>query len=119
MPGVHAIVTAADVPHNVYGHLEALGVPADEPLLADGEVRWKGQVIAAVAAETEALAQAAADAVQVAYEEQPAVFDIRVAADPDQPTFHQWGATYPHFGPAQPPPRAQGRRRARPSRRPT
>jgi CO/xanthine dehydrogenase Mo-binding subunit len=99
MPGVHAIVTAADVPHNIYGHLEALGVPADEPLLADGEVRWKGQVIAAVAAETEALAQAAADAVQVGFEEQPAVFDIRVAADPDQPTFHQWGATYPHFGP--------------------
>jgi CO/xanthine dehydrogenase Mo-binding subunit len=99
MPGVHAIVTAADVPHNVYGHLEALGVPADEPLLADGEVRWKGQVIAAVAAETEALAQAAADAVQVGFEERPAVFDIRVAADPDQPTFHQWGATYPHFGP--------------------
>ena len=30
MPGVHAIVTHEDVPHNVYGHLEGLGVPADE-----------------------------------------------------------------------------------------
>ena len=35
MPGVHAIVTHEDVPHNVYGHLEGLGVPADEPLLAE------------------------------------------------------------------------------------
>jgi CO/xanthine dehydrogenase Mo-binding subunit len=52
LPGVHAVVTAADVPHNVYGHLEALGVPADEPLLAEDVVRYKGQPIAAVAADT-------------------------------------------------------------------
>ena len=43
LPGVRAIVTCKDVPKNVYGHLEALGVPADEPLLADGEVRYRGQ----------------------------------------------------------------------------
>ncbi len=30
-----ASITHADVPRNVYGHLEALGIPADEPLLAD------------------------------------------------------------------------------------
>ena len=47
---------ARDVPKNVYGHLEGLGVPGDEPLLADGEVRYKGQPIAAVAAESEAAA---------------------------------------------------------------
>src|SRR5205814_104744 len=35
LKGVHAIITAADVPRNVYGHLEGLGVPGDEPLLAD------------------------------------------------------------------------------------
>jgi CO/xanthine dehydrogenase Mo-binding subunit len=99
MPGVHAVVTAADVPHNVYGHLEALGVPADEPLLADGEVRWKGQVIGAVAAESEVAAQAAVEAVEIEFEEREPVFDIRVAADPDAPQFHQWGALYPHFGP--------------------
>jgi CO/xanthine dehydrogenase Mo-binding subunit len=95
----HAIVTDADVPHNIYGHLEALGVPADEPLFADGEVRWKGQVIAAVAAESEAQAAAAAEAVEIDYEEREPVFDIRTAADPDAPQFHQWGALYPHFGP--------------------
>src|SRR5438067_660602 len=50
LPGVHAIVVHADVPKNVYGHLEALGIPADEPLLAEDEVRYKGQPIAADAA---------------------------------------------------------------------
>jgi CO/xanthine dehydrogenase Mo-binding subunit len=99
MKGVHAVITHADVPKNVYGHLEALGVPADEPLLAEGDVRWKGQVVAAVAAESEDIATAAAEAVEVVYEERPAVFDIRTAADKDSPTFHQWGALYPHFGP--------------------
>ena len=71
MTGVHAIVTHADVPQNVYGHLEGLGVPADEPLLADGDVRYKGQPIAAVAAESEEAAQAAVEAIEVAYEERP------------------------------------------------
>jgi CO/xanthine dehydrogenase Mo-binding subunit len=99
IPGVHSVVTAADVPKNVYGHLEALGVPADEPLLADGEVRWKGQVVAAVAAESEALALAAVDAIDVRYEERPALFDIRRAFDDDAPEIHQWGNVYPHFGP--------------------
>ena len=88
-----------DVPHNVYGHIEALGVPADEPLLADGEVRWKGQPIAVVAADSEELAMAAVEAVEVTYEEREPVFDIRDAADPDAPQLHQWGALYPHFGP--------------------
>jgi CO/xanthine dehydrogenase Mo-binding subunit len=99
LPGVHAVVTAADVPHNVYGHLEALGVPADEPLLAEDDVRWKGQPIAAVAAESEAAAQAAVDAIEIELEEREPILDIRSAADPGVEHFHQWGALYPHFGP--------------------
>jgi len=99
MPGVHGIVTSSDVPHNVYGHLEALGVPADEPLLADGQVRYKGQPVAAVAAETEALATAAVKAIVVRYEERPAFFDIRQGFDSGTPEIHQWGPVYPHFGP--------------------
>ena len=71
MKGVYAVVTHADVPKNVYGHLEGLGVPADEPLLADGEVRYKGQPIAAVAAESEAAALAAVEAIEVTFEERP------------------------------------------------
>ena len=99
LKGVHAIITHADVPRNVYGHLEGLGVPGDEPLLADGEVRYKGQPIAAVAAESEEAAQAAVDAIEIAYEPRPGLFDIRKALDPDAPKIHHWGNVYPHYGP--------------------
>ncbi len=99
MPGVHGVVTAADVPRNVYGHLEALGVPGDEPLLADEDVRYRGQPIAAVAAESEDAARAAVDAIEVEFDERPALFDIRTALDPDAPQGHHWGNIYPHYGP--------------------
>jgi CO/xanthine dehydrogenase Mo-binding subunit len=98
-PGVHAVITHKDVPTNVYGHLEALGVPADEPLLAEDDVRYKGQPIAAVAAEDEATALEAVDLIDIGFEERPAVFDIRKAFDPDMQPFHQWGPAFPHFGP--------------------
>jgi CO/xanthine dehydrogenase Mo-binding subunit len=97
--GVHAVVTHEDVPRNVYGHLEALGVPGDEPLLAAGDVRYRGQPIAAVAAVDEATALEALDLIEVEYEELPAVLDVRKAFDADSPPFHQWGPVYPHFGP--------------------
>jgi CO/xanthine dehydrogenase Mo-binding subunit len=99
LPGVRAVVTHEDVPKNIYGHLEALGVPADEPLLADGEVRYRGQPVAAVAAEDVDTAYAALEAIDIEYEERPALFDIRKALDPDAPEIHQWGNLYPHFGP--------------------
>jgi CO/xanthine dehydrogenase Mo-binding subunit len=99
LTGVRAVVTQKDVPKNVYGHLEALGIPADEPLLAEDDVRYRGQPILAVAAEDEETALEALDAIEVEYEERPALFDMRNALDPDAPSFHQWGPVYPHFGP--------------------
>lgn len=98
LPGVRGIVTSADVPKNVYGHLEALGIPADEPLLAEDEVRFRGQPIAAVAAESEEAAQEAVNAIEIEYEEREALFDIRKAFDPDAPQIHPWGNWYPYFG---------------------
>ncbi len=97
--GVRAVVTHADVPKNVYGHLEALGVPADEPLLAEDVVRWRGQPIVAVAAEDADTAMEAVSLIDVEYEELPALFDIRLAFEPDAPQVHEWGPVYPHFGP--------------------
>ena len=118
IPGVHAIVTHEDVPHNVYGHLEGLGVPADEPLLAEDDVRWKGQPIAAVAAESEEIAQAAVDAIEVEFEEREPILDIRTAADPGATrALPPVGSDLSALRPAQPPPRAQGRRRGRLRRR--
>jgi CO/xanthine dehydrogenase Mo-binding subunit len=97
-PGVHAVITHADVPKNVYGHLEGLGVPADEPLLAEDDVRYRGQPIAVVAADDEPTALEALDLIEVEYEERPAVLDVRKAFDPETSPFHQWGPVFPHFG---------------------
>jgi CO/xanthine dehydrogenase Mo-binding subunit len=98
-PGVHAIVTHEDVPKNVHGHLEALGVPADEPLLAEDEVRYKGQPIAVVAAVDEETAREAVALIEIDYEEREPFFDLRKAFDPDSPRIHPWGPVYPHYGP--------------------
>jgi CO/xanthine dehydrogenase Mo-binding subunit len=97
MAGVHAVVTWQDVPLLEYGHLSALGIPADEPLLAKDEVRYKGQPIAVVAAESDDAALAAVEAIEISYDERPALFDIRAAFDADAPKVHQWGNWYPHF----------------------
>jgi CO/xanthine dehydrogenase Mo-binding subunit len=85
LPGVHAVATHADVPVNVVGHLEALGVPADEPYLAEHEVRFRGQPIAGVAAESEEIALEALDLIEVEYEPREPFLDIRRAFDPDVP----------------------------------
>jgi CO/xanthine dehydrogenase Mo-binding subunit len=97
--GVHAVITQADVPKNVYGHLEGLGVPADEPLLAEDDVRYRGQPIAAVAAESEEAAIEGVRAIEIEYEEREPLFDLRRAFDADAPSIHQWGPVYNHFGP--------------------
>src|ERR1700751_6073976 len=84
-PGVYAVITHEDVPRTVYGPLEALGVPGDEPLLAEGDVRYKGQPIAVVAAEDEPTALEALDLIEVEFEERPALLDVRKAFDGDPP----------------------------------
>ncbi|MGH3424231.1 MAG: xanthine dehydrogenase family protein molybdopterin-binding subunit [Nocardioidaceae bacterium] len=98
MDGVRAVVTRDDVPKNVHGHLESLGVPADEPLLAEDEVRYAGQPVAAVAAESERVAREAVAAIEVDYEEREPLLDMRRAFDPDAPRVHRWGPVYPYFG---------------------
>ena len=97
MPGVRAVVTWEDVPLLVYGHLEVLGIPADEPLLAKDEVRYKGQPIALVAAEDPDTAMAGVEAIDIEYSERPALFDVRKAFDSDSAQVHPWGNWYPHF----------------------
>ena len=97
LEGVHAVVTWQDVPLLEYGHLSGLGIPADEPLLAKDEVRYQGPPIALVAAESEELAASAVDAIEIDFEERPALLDVREAFDMDAPKIHQWGNWYPHF----------------------
>ena len=97
LPGVHAIVTHEDIPLNTYGHLSGLGVPADEPLLAEHELRYLGQPIALVAAESEAIAAEAVSLIALELEELEPLLDIRKAWDPGAQQIHQWGNWYDKF----------------------
>ena len=86
LPGVHAVLTAADIPGDrLWGPIQH-----DEPLLADGRVHCIGQAIAIVVAETEAEARAAAAAVIVDINVEQAILTIEEAIA--QQTFH----TAPH-----------------------
>jgi len=77
MPGVHAVITAADVP----GEIDIGPVFPGDPVLADGLVEYVGQAVAAVAAETPAQAIAAAKAVTIGYDDLPAILTAREALE--------------------------------------
>jgi CO/xanthine dehydrogenase Mo-binding subunit len=83
-PGVVAVLTAADVPHNAYGL-----IAADQPVLCGDVVRFEGDKVALVAAETKEAAAAAAPLVRVVYEDLPAVTDARAAMRPGAPLVHE------------------------------
>ena len=76
-PGVHAVLTAADVP----GDGDIGPVFPGDPVLADGLVEYAGQAVAAIAAETIEQARAAAALIAVEYEDLPAVISVREAWD--------------------------------------
>lgn len=92
-PGVVGVFTAADVPFNGYG----LNV-VDQPVLCgpdapDGvpdadRVRWPGDQVAVVVAETEAQAAAALPLIRVDWEDLPMVVDTESARQPDAPLLH-------------------------------
>lgn len=84
-PGVHAVVTAADLAQGIrYLHEGA----ADRPPLADGVVRFVGQEVAAVAAESLAQAQAALRKIVVDYEPATAPLNVASALSPGALSLH-------------------------------
>src|SRR2546428_8326117 len=91
--GVRAVLTAADVPHNVVSE-EASGLGIDPiamPVLAGERIRYQGEPVALVAAETPEIAEEAAERVWVDAEELPGVFDPEEALRPDAPLVHEQG----------------------------
>ncbi|MFH0915132.1 MAG: xanthine dehydrogenase family protein molybdopterin-binding subunit [bacterium] len=86
LPGVKAVATAKDAPDNING----LIIP-DQPVFADDKVRYCGEIVALVAAETEEIAQQAVELIRVKYERLPAVFDPREAMKPEAPVIHEEG----------------------------
>lgn len=82
-PGVRAVATGADAP-GLYG----IGM-ADHPLLATDEIRYQGEPIAAVAAETLEAARAALDAIVLEIEERAPVLTMADALAPDARLVHE------------------------------
>jgi carbon-monoxide dehydrogenase large subunit len=66
----------------------------DMPILAEGVVRYVGEKVAAVAAETEEAAERAVDLIEVEYEELASVTDSLGAMRPDAPLIHPSVADY-------------------------
>ena len=89
LPGVHAILTAADVPEVRYG-----AFLKDRTLFARDVVRWEGELIAAVAAATPEIAARAAALIDIELEPLPALTDLEAAARSDAPLVHADWATY-------------------------
>jgi aerobic carbon-monoxide dehydrogenase large subunit len=93
MPGVIAVVTGEELAVvitpwvGVLSHLKGLK-SAPQHAIAIDRICWQGEAIAAVVATSRALAEDAAEAVFVEYEELDAVTDMRTALDPQTPIIH-------------------------------
>lgn len=90
-PGVAAVYTAKDVPVNEYG----LQIPDQPVLCGPGAskpytdiVRFVGDQVAVVVAETEVQAEAALKLIEVDYEDLPPLLDPLTAMRPDAPLLH-------------------------------
>ncbi len=92
--GVRAVAWHGNTPRNLYNASAPMftTVPGQERVLDqyvfDSVVRHVGDEVAAVAADTPAIAQAAVDAIKVEYELLPAVMDAREAMKPGSPALH-------------------------------
>jgi len=93
MPGVVGVFTAEDLGRLRLPPVEDSPAVFARPLLAIGRVRFVGEPVAVVVAETRAEATDAADAVAVDYEPLPPVIDPEAALEPDAPVlFSDYGS---------------------------
>ena len=91
LPGVHAVITGADLPDRRLGRFFL-----DMPVLARDVVRFVGEKVVAVAAESTDIAEEALTLIEVSYEELPAVFDALEAMRDDAPRVHADTSEYAH-----------------------
>jgi CO/xanthine dehydrogenase Mo-binding subunit len=81
-PGVKAVLTYKNVPPWIGG------IPHHRPVL-DSTVRFVGDAVALVAAETGESAEEALELVEVEYEQLPAVYNMEEAIKPGAPQIHE------------------------------
>lgn len=84
-PGVRAVVTAADFTDifGYFGHYRA-----DHPILAVDRVRYPGEPVAVVIAESVRQGKDAAFLVEIDYDDLPELMDVQQALAPDAPLIH-------------------------------
>lgn len=82
LPGVRAVLVGDDLPYRLGLYVQ------DKSILARGRVRYQGEPVAAVAADTLEIARRACDLIEVEYAPIPAVLDPRKALEPDAPLVH-------------------------------
>ncbi|WP_433577018.1 xanthine dehydrogenase family protein molybdopterin-binding subunit [Nocardia brasiliensis] len=90
VPGVRAVLTYADAPEVAFSTArhELRADDPDDTYVLDRTVRFVGQRVAAVVADSLAAARAGCRALEVTYEVLPAVFDPAAAIQPDAPKLH-------------------------------
>ena len=94
MKGVHIVFTGRDLGERYFGRRLF-----DWPVLAWDRVRFIGDYVAAVAAESREIAEAAAAAIDVEYEELPAILDQDEASADGAPVLHPEPEKYAFMGP--------------------
>ena len=82
-PGVVAVFTAKDVPVNEYGLQKN-----DQPVLCSDVIRFVGDQVALVVAETEEAAAKARDLISIEFDDLPVVTDPEIAMRPEAPLIH-------------------------------
>jgi putative selenate reductase molybdopterin-binding subunit len=90
LPGVQAVLTHEDSPKTLFstGRHEHRTDDPDDTRVLDTVLRFRGQRVAAVVADTVAIAQRALDTIHVEYELLPAIFDADAARAPGAPLLH-------------------------------
>ena len=88
-PGVFGVLTAQSLRSEGTGNRRYGRFFLDQPILAEGRVRYIGEPVAAVAAVSTELAEEACQLIEVEYDALPTVFDVDEALRPGAPLLHE------------------------------